>query len=144
MDIEYDSTCSEDIVRKKETISNNTADNKSLVLGIVTFMMILLIVISLDGKSKVGNLPQGEYAIAEETQNTVPSEITPAVVKEVQFILNQQGYNCGKADGIIGRKTKDAIKAFQKNNGLKVDGVIGQQTIEKLWELMILPQYTGQ
>lgn len=38
------------------------------------------------------------------------------------------------ADGIFGTKTKAAVKEYQKNNGLKEDGVVGPAT----WGLMIL------
>jgi peptidoglycan hydrolase-like protein with peptidoglycan-binding domain len=32
------------------------------------------------------------------------------------------------ADGIFGKKTEAAVKAFQAANGLKVDGIVGRQT----------------
>lgn len=35
-------------------------------------------------------------------------------------------------DGIFGTVTEEAVKAFQKANGLKVDGVVG----EKMWEMI--------
>lgn len=35
-------------------------------------------------------------------------------------------------DGIFGRITEDAVKAFQRANGLKVDGIVGNQTWSKL------------
>ena len=38
------------------------------------------------------------------------------------------GYNSGSADGIYGTKTKSAIKSFQRNNGLTVDGIAGEMT----------------
>lgn len=47
-----------------------------------------------------------------------------------QTELINKGYNCGKtgADGKFGANTENAVKAFQKDNGLVVDGVIGQAT----------------
>ena len=39
-------------------------------------------------------------------------------MKKVQKKLNKLGYNCGKADGIYGTKTKNAIKDFQSNEGM--------------------------
>lgn len=35
-------------------------------------------------------------------------------------------------DGIYGMNTEEAVKAFQKNAGLKVDGVVGPATLAKL------------
>lgn len=49
-------------------------------------------------------------------------------VKKIQNRLNKLGYNCGKADGIAGKKTKAAIRKFQRNKGLAVDGIVGPRT----------------
>ncbi len=52
--------------------------------------------------------------------------------KAIQSKLNELGYNCGEADGSIGPKTKEAIKAFQKDKGLEVDGNAGPKTKKAL------------
>lgn len=52
--------------------------------------------------------------------------------KQIQIALQNAGFYTGKIDGRIGPKTKEAIKAFQKANGLKPDGIVGRQTWEKL------------
>ena len=49
-------------------------------------------------------------------------------VRLLQACLNYLGYNSGSADGIYGTKTKSAIKSFQRNNGLTVDGIAGEMT----------------
>lgn len=48
-------------------------------------------------------------------------------VKAVQTQLNVYGYGLS-VDGAFGAKTKSAVTAFQRNNGLQVDGVVGPQT----------------
>ncbi len=48
-------------------------------------------------------------------------------VKELQNLLNKSGYNLS-ADGIFGAKTQEAVKAYQKANGLAVDGIVGNNT----------------
>ena len=53
-------------------------------------------------------------------------------VKTLQTMLNALGYNCGSADGIFGSKTQAAVMAFQKANGLAVDGIVGPNTWAKL------------
>lgn len=56
--------------------------------------------------------------------------------KTLQANLNKLGYDCGTVDGIIGAKTKAAIKALQKATGLDVDGIAGPKTLAKIAELL--------
>ena len=55
-------------------------------------------------------------------------------VKWVQWELSQKGYNIGTAgiDGICGNDTLAAIKRFQGDTGLVVDGIVGKLTKAKL------------
>ena len=53
-------------------------------------------------------------------------------VKELQTRLNAAGFNCGKIDGIFGKKTEAAVMAYQKAKKLAVDGKAGKNTITKL------------
>lgn len=50
----------------------------------------------------------------------------------VQKALAQAGFDPGKIDGRAGRRTKEALKDFQKAKGLKDDGRIGLQTLREL------------
>ena len=59
-----------------------------------------------------------------------------ATTKEIQAALKNAGYYQGVVDGKAGNMTKSAIKTFQKDNGLKEDGVVGQQTWMKLSEYL--------
>ena len=49
-------------------------------------------------------------------------------VKAVQRKLIQWGYLTGTADGRYGEKTRDAVRAFQRKNGLTADGRVGPAT----------------
>lgn len=44
------------------------------------------------------------------------------VVAEVQKELSRHGYNVGPADGMMGPRTRAAIRNYQQDNGLLVDG----------------------
>ena len=46
--------------------------------------------------------------------------------------LKALGFDPGTIDGKFGSKTKAAVEAFQRANGLGVDGVVGPLTWEKL------------
>lgn len=53
-------------------------------------------------------------------------------IATTQLKLKELGYKVGKVDGIYGKNTATAIKAFQKNNGLTEDGYAGKDTINKM------------
>ncbi len=52
--------------------------------------------------------------------------------KDIQRALSAAGYYQGSIDGKIGQKSQKAIKDFQRDHGLKADGVIGQKTWAEL------------
>lgn len=53
-------------------------------------------------------------------------------VKKLQQVLSEKGYDVGAIDGVYGKKTKEAVMQFQKENGLKTDGIAGPETLSKL------------
>ena len=53
-------------------------------------------------------------------------------VRAVQQSLKEKGYYNYTVDGIFGTRTQSAVKSFQRDNGLKVDGVAGEQTLKAL------------
>ena len=65
-------------------------------------------------------------------------------VKLVQTALKEAGFDPGVADGKMGTKTKNAIMAFQKANGLTADGKIGYKTLAKLSEVFPAREEAGR
>lgn len=53
-------------------------------------------------------------------------------VRQIQTVLQNQGYFDGKIDGIFGEQTLKAVKSFQNNNGLTADGIVGTKTLAAL------------
>lgn len=49
-------------------------------------------------------------------------------VQQLQKDLAYLNYNPGNIDGIFGPRTLNAVKQFQAQNGLAVDGIVGKQT----------------
>ncbi len=43
-------------------------------------------------------------------------------IREIQSLLAQSGYDPGPIDGLMGQKTRTAIRAFERDNGLSVTG----------------------
>jgi peptidoglycan hydrolase-like protein with peptidoglycan-binding domain len=62
--------------------------------------------------------------------------ITPSKnVKSVQTMLNSLGFDAGKADGITGQKTTEAITKFQKAARLPVDGKVSDGLLNRLSDM---------
>ena len=53
-------------------------------------------------------------------------------VRTIQTKLKRWGYYSGSVDGIYGSATVEAVKSFQRKNGLTVDGVCGKRTLAAL------------
>ena len=65
---------------------------------------------------------------------TIRKGDTGTAVKVLQLALVAYEYNIGKygPDGEFGSDTENAVKRFQKNSGIEVDGIVGRDTWSKL------------
>jgi N-acetyl-anhydromuramyl-L-alanine amidase AmpD len=57
-------------------------------------------------------------------------------VKDLQEALKTLGYDPGTIDGVIGPKTMQAVRKFQREQQLAVDGVAGPQTKGRMITLL--------
>lgn len=57
---------------------------------------------------------------------------TGGEVKELQRRLKMWGYYNGAVDGVYGKQTVEAVKYFQRKNGLTPDGIAGRATFAAL------------
>ena len=79
----------------------------------------------LSGKDEddfLGSSSQGSYRLDD----------TGSMVTYIQEALKSLGYYTAEITGHFGAKTEAAVKAFQKDEGLKVDGVVGHDTLARL------------
>ncbi len=53
-------------------------------------------------------------------------------VRQLQTKLRSWGYYNGNVDGIFGSQTLEAVKYFQRKNGLTVDGIAGPATLKAM------------
>jgi len=93
--------------------------------------------ISCNGKSgyvykKYVSLSSGGSSGGSSSDGTCQIGDSGSAVRKVQKRLIALGYLSGSADGSFGNMTKDAVKAFQQNNGLKVTGKVNSTTLYKL------------
>ena len=63
-----------------------------------------------------------------------------ALVTEIQRQLGQIGYNPGPVDGMMGRKTRSAIRSYQRKSGLSIDGEPSAQLLAHLEQTLASSQ----
>ena len=78
------------------------------------------------------NAKKASSAVASMGE-TLESGSKGSAVKALQKRLKELGYLKGSVDGSYGEVTEDAVKRFQKQHGLKVDGKAGAETLELLY-----------
>ena len=62
-------------------------------------------------------------------QRAVPPD---QVIADVQTLLQQMGYYTGEVDGLLGPLTREALAAYQADQGLTTTAVIDQPTLDSL------------
>lgn len=95
-------------IKDLQSILNNTFDEKLVIDGII-------------GNKTKASIKK--HLLKEGNKNNY--------VKFVQKELYLRGYNLS-VDGIFGQKTYSVIKEFQRVSNLKVDGIVGINTVTKL------------
>jgi murein L,D-transpeptidase YcbB/YkuD len=83
-------------------------------------------------RQALGNTTEERYKAAKlRAVNREGSYDHPAG-KDIQTALKNAGFDPGTFDGKLGKKSRQAIRDFQRANGLDVDGKVGKKT----WELL--------
>ena len=67
-----------------------------------------------------------------ESQDTTAGIDLQQAVRDIQGILNKNGYDAGPADGLMGRRTQTAIAAFQADNGMPATGEVDEPLVRAL------------
>lgn len=82
--------------------------------------------------------PAKEDVPAQEEAPIPPPPVTNWT--EAQVELHRRGFSCGSIDGVRGAQTAEAMKAFQRNEGLRPTGDLDKATRELL--LLTAPPLT--
>jgi hypothetical protein len=53
-------------------------------------------------------------------------------IRQLQIALNEKGFNVGEPDGVMGSRTRQALIAFQRQQGFQATGQLDQQTLGAL------------
>lgn len=81
-----------------------------------------------EGRSRFARSPSTDSLSARATTRPAADE----TVRVVQQKLNALGYDAGPTDGLMGRRTRAAIIAFQRDRGLAATGVANQALLLQL------------
>jgi N-acetylmuramoyl-L-alanine amidase len=84
------------------------------------------------GPDTWAQLVEAGYRIGDRTLYLRSPAFRGDDVRELQRMLNALGFDAGKQDGILGGRTSQAIRDFQRNVGSKVDGIVGLDTVQSL------------
>ncbi|MFC5448403.1 spore cortex-lytic enzyme [Paenibacillus aestuarii] len=101
--------------------------NKRLI--VITFCIVFVLVVAFQLKQKM--TPSTEETFSK---NEIRYGATGTDVNELQGRLKFIGFYGGNIDGDFGYKTLVAVKRFQGEFGMTVDGIVGPKTKLKLWE----------
>jgi sporulation protein YlmC with PRC-barrel domain len=67
-----------------------------------------------------------------DTTTVVPGTAPVVDIRAAQRQLKERGYYAGPVDGVIGPATEDALRAYQRDRGLKVTGRLDAPTVRSL------------
>ena len=92
-----------------------------------------------DLSSQVDNMPSTNVGSSKTTTSSVTSTTTStkdddriirvsASAEEIQRALKNAGFYDGVIDGKMGSRSQKAVADFQKDHGLKNDGIVGKKT----------------
>lgn len=87
---------------------------KKLILAIALIFAVNILIIAIAQSADAALYKRGS---------------TGTTVTEIQKRLKSWGYYTGSVDGIYGSRTENAVKYFQRTNGLAVDGQAGNKTL---------------
>lgn len=92
-------------------------ERKKLILAVAIIFALNIFVIALAQNASADLYKRGSSG---------------ATVREIQQRLKNWGYYSGEVDGIYGSKTEQAVRYFQRKNGLAADGQAGDLTLAAL------------
>ncbi|HEV8683640.1 MAG TPA: N-acetylmuramoyl-L-alanine amidase [Actinomycetota bacterium] len=94
-----------------------------------------LLVDGLVGKNTWEELVEAGYALGDRALYLRSPYFRGDDVRSLQIHLNSLGFDPGREDGILGEQTARATQEFQRNVGLRPDGIVGATTLDALGRL---------
>ena len=101
-------------------------NKKHIVIAIIASILLVISLITT-GIIIYKNKQQNATVETLSKYGSRGSEVT-----QIQTKLKRWGYYSGNIDGIYGTQTVNAVKYFQRKNGLTVDGIAGPATLRAM------------
>lgn len=77
-------------------------------------------------------VPEGGWGATKARTSSAGDARTS--IARAQSLLNDMGYHAGPADGVLGPRTREAIRAFQRDKGLTATGMVTKDLLAQLAE----------
>jgi len=114
-------------------------NKKSVVGAIILSGLVGLASTSVWSQEVPGERRQSDPSQTRPGQQDVPGinqlgtpELSKNDMRAVEEALQAKGYKPGKIDGVADDEARAAIRAFQKDNGFSVTGMVDQKTADRL------------
>ncbi len=104
----------------------------------ITALMLISLCATVYAQNNSDQAPSGTVVDKQHGDNNevqpAPKKVqlTPEVVRAAQKSLSDEGYKSGTPDGKMGPVTRDAIRKYQQNKGLKETGTLDESTLTHL------------
>jgi len=116
---------------KKEVVESPAALN--VVEKAAEYENIVVQRLVSPASEKRSQIPRRTKTVSRQVQVSPPTlvwrrvlcetNVTPAIVKNLQRALSREGFDPGRVDGVLGQGTLAAVKQYQEKNSLDVGGV---------------------
>ena len=122
----------------KQNIGLKSGRNRTGGFYRAFFVIGLCFIITLCGCDRIYRFLQKEGAEELDLIGQVKPYEANEYVARVQFRLKLFGYRIGTVDGVLGANTRDAVREFQKEQGIKPSRFIDYETWNRL---MVYDEY---
>ena len=108
--------------------------------GLISFALAFVLLFTIQGTAFAQRATLTRTQIAATSSSPAYTRVLKSGcrgldVTALQQKLKELSFYSGTCDGIFGRNTQNAVKAFQKANSLKADGIVGAATFAALYGL---------
>lgn len=108
-----------DLHTKPDNVDQNTIINRSKIYDLKSYQ-------------RLHNAHNNNVDAQSASPSLLFTNTTGEKVKSIQIKLHEDGLYNGPIDGVYGNQTKLAVEAFQTQYHLKVDGIVGPNTLQAL------------